>query len=80
MALAFVCCDIVLLLKLLATEVAGKLIKRVRVMLLHVPVQGGLLAAREAADLAPVQRAGLRINMGDTPKESIIVRALIKEE
>lgn len=43
--------DVVLLLKLFATEIAGELIEGVGVVLLHVPVEGGFLAAGEAADL-----------------------------
>lgn len=45
--------DVVLLLKLFATEIAGELIEDVGVVLLHVPVEGGFLAAGEAADLTP---------------------------
>lgn len=56
MALAFVRRDVVFLLKLLATEFAGKLVERFGIVLLHVPVQGRLLPAGEATDLTPVQR------------------------
>ena len=45
--------DVVFLLELLAAQIAGEPIGGVGVVLLHVPVEGGLLAAREAADLAP---------------------------
>lgn len=58
MALAFVCGDVVLLLKLLATDVAGEQVEGVGVMLLHVPVEGGLLTAAEATDLTPVGGEG----------------------
>lgn len=53
MALTLVRSDIVLLLKLLATKVAGELVERVGVMLFHVPVQGRFLAAGETTDLTP---------------------------
>ena len=53
MALALMGRDVVFLLELLAAQIAGEPIGGVGVVLLHVPVEGGLLAAREAADLAP---------------------------
>lgn len=53
MALTLVRSDIVLLLKLLATKVAGELVEGVGVMLFHVPVQGCFLAAGETTDLTP---------------------------
>lgn len=52
-ALALMGGDVVLLLKLFATEIAGELIEGVGIVLLHVPVEGGFLAAGEAADLTP---------------------------
>ena len=52
-ALALMGRDVVFLLELLAAQIAGEPIGGVGVVLLHVPVEGGLLAAREAADLAP---------------------------
>lgn len=51
--LALVRGDVVFLLKLLAAEVAGELVEGVRVVLLHVPVEGGFLAAGEPTDLTP---------------------------
>lgn len=53
MTFAFVGSDVVFLLELLAADVAGELVEGVGVVFLHVPVQGGFLAAGEAADLAP---------------------------
>lgn len=53
MAFALVGGDVVPLLELLAADVAGELVEGVGVVLLHVPVEGGFLAAGEAADLAP---------------------------
>lgn len=50
---AFVGGDVVFLLELLAADVAGELVEGVGVVFLHVPVEGGFLAAGEAADLAP---------------------------
>lgn len=50
---AFVGSDVVFLLELLAADVAGELVEGVSVVFLHMPVQGGFLAAGEAADLTP---------------------------
>lgn len=55
MAFAAVSCDAVWLLKALATDLAGEAQGgRGLCMLAPVPVQGGLLAAGEPADLTPV--------------------------
>lgn len=58
MALAAVSCDAVWLLKALATELAGEAQGGCCLCVLApVPVQGGLLAAGEPADLTPVPAA-----------------------
>lgn len=44
----------VLLLKLLPTDGAGELISGISVVLLHVPVERGLLTTSEATDLTPI--------------------------
>lgn len=51
MALGLVVHHVVLLLKFLAADEAGELVGGVGVVLLHVPVEGGLLEAGDAADL-----------------------------
>lgn len=48
----------VLLLKFLAANVAGELVEGVRIVLLHVPVEGSLLPARESTDLTPGRGEG----------------------
>lgn len=55
MTFAAVSCDAIWLLKALATDLAGEAQGgRCLCMLAPVPVQGGLLAAGEPADLTPV--------------------------
>lgn len=52
-ALALVGGDVVPLFKPLPADIARELVEGVGVVFPHVPVQGGFLAAREAADLTP---------------------------
>lgn len=58
MALGFVGHNAVLLLKFLATDVAGELVEGVRIVLLHVPVEGSLLSTGESTDLTPEREDG----------------------